>query len=783
MDTTRNLKVIITADSAQARAAMSSMAASTEALGSKVTSLGKSMTSVGKSMTTYMTLPIVGLGVATAKMAIDFQQQMTYVRTQAGDTEDSISKLSDQVLSLARSSQFGPDQLAQGLFHLASLGLRGADAMNALNTAQQLAAVGGANLEDTTSALGAALVTGIKGTQDFSEAAGTLNAIIGQGNMRMEDLVGALGSGVLPVAKNAGLTLQDVGAALATLTDNGMGAEESATRLRMTFALMEAPSTKAQKQLEAIGMSSNQMALDMRTKGLIPALADLKQHLLDTYGTTAEGQTKMARALTEIFGGGRSSAAAQTLIEQLDRVQTKYTAIADTTGQFANDVAQQQETASAKIKTAWSSIQVDAIQLGGSLLPIVAGGLDSIAKAADNLTKDWQSLTAGQQQFIIKTAEVLAVLGPGLTIFGKLVGTFGSLIKLTGGLTKMLGLGGLASAGAEAEGAIGSTGLLAALGPVGVGLGLVGIAAGGAYLWLKHFHKAAADGKPVLDQYGNVIQGTSGQISVLTLWQQAQAKATDDITKATDGLRTAQAAAVPQQQATQEATQKVADAQKNVNDALNKYGSNSPQYQRATLNLANAQDDYNQKLNNEIGTGLQVQILEGQLKKAKDDLANATYNANYWQNAFNNSVSTGITLTGSFANGINLQAIPALNNLQGSVAQVQRNVGGGIQIPVHVQVQGGGLNIQGSNVKLFASGTNYAPGGLAIVGENGPELVNLPRGSQVFNNKETREISHRTITIGTIVLASADAVKEMFNYLDQDNINVTKGLSPNRGMA
>lgn len=31
----------------------------------------------------------------------------------------------------------------------------------------------------------------------------------------------------------------------------------------------------------------------------------------------------------------------------------------------------------------------------------------------------------------------------------------------------------------------------------------------------------------------------------------------------------------------------------------------------------------------------------------------------------------------------------------------------------------------------FAGGTNFAPGGLAVVGEHGPEVVNLPRGSQV----------------------------------------------------
>lgn len=38
----------------------------------------------------------------------------------------------------------------------------------------------------------------------------------------------------------------------------------------------------------------------------------------------------------------------------------------------------------------------------------------------------------------------------------------------------------------------------------------------------------------------------------------------------------------------------------------------------------------------------------------------------------------------------------------------------------------------------FAKGTNFAPGGLAIVGEKGPELVNLPRGSQVVPNHELK---------------------------------------------
>lgn len=42
-----------------------------------------------------------------------------------------------------------------------------------------------------------------------------------------------------------------------------------------------------------------------------------------------------------------------------------------------------------------------------------------------------------------------------------------------------------------------------------------------------------------------------------------------------------------------------------------------------------------------------------------------------------------------------------------------------------------------SQIPRYARGTSYHPGGYAIVGENGPELVSLPRGSQVYPNGQT----------------------------------------------
>lgn len=50
----------------------------------------------------------------------------------------------------------------------------------------------------------------------------------------------------------------------------------------------------------------------------------------------------------------------------------------------------------------------------------------------------------------------------------------------------------------------------------------------------------------------------------------------------------------------------------------------------------------------------------------------------------------------------------------------------------------------GIPIPKFAGGTNSAPGGMALVGEKGPELVNLPRGARVFSNDNTKGMLGRS---------------------------------------
>lgn len=70
----------------------------------------------------------------------------------------------------------------------------------------------------------------------------------------------------------------------------------------------------------------------------------------------------------------------------------------------------------------------------------------------------------------------------------------------------------------------------------------------------------------------------------------------------------------------------------------------------------------------------------------------------------------------------------------------------GLKIPDWVPGVGGkGINIP--KIPMLAKGTDYFRGGYAIVGEQGPELVQLPRGSKVYPNSETQAMLGGTIAI------------------------------------
>lgn len=115
--------------------------------------------------------------------------------------------------------------------------------------------------------------------------------------------------------------------------------------------------------------------------------------------------------------------------------------------------------------------------------------------------------------------------------------------------------------------------------------------------------------------------------------------------------------------------------------------------------------------------------------QAQDAFQAAEASGKQWVSSLADSLSG---LFGSILDG-SKTAMEAVNDLIKSFAQMALQAGFKMLLGGIFGGGGGGgfLGIPG-----FANGTNNAPGGLAMVGERGPELVNLPRGSQVIPNKD-----------------------------------------------
>jgi len=71
----------------------------------------------------------------------------------------------------------------------------------------------------------------------------------------------------------------------------------------------------------------------------------------------------------------------------------------------------------------------------------------------------------------------------------------------------------------------------------------------------------------------------------------------------------------------------------------------------------------------------------------------------------------------------------------------------------------------------FALGTDFAPGGRALVGENGPEIVNIPRGASVTPAHRTMSGGHDggvTVNIHSPVALNPSEAAAVFKQTARD---------------
>jgi len=313
---------------------------------------------------------MVAFAAESVKMAADFDAKMALLNTQAGVSADKLPALKKGVLDIAAATGQGPDSLAESLYHVESnfesLGITSQKALEITKVAAEGAAVGHADLVDVTNALTAAVASGIPGVQSMSQAMGVLNATVGVGDMSMQDLSKAFGSGMVATVKGFGLNITDVGAALAVFGDNNIRGANAGTQLRMSVQALANPVASAGDALKKLGLTHQTLADDMQKGGLKLALEDLSTRMVRA-GISADEQGQI---ITEAFGR-KAGAGLNVLLSQMDRLESKYPAMTAGANGFADSWANTQKTVSQQFKELEQSANGAMITFGEKLLPSV----------------------------------------------------------------------------------------------------------------------------------------------------------------------------------------------------------------------------------------------------------------------------------------------------------------------------------------------------------------------------------------------------------------------------
>ena len=399
METFVELRAVITDFQAKMAIARGEMEKTSRAGSSNFGSLSKGIQVAGAAVAAGA----IAIGVESVKAASTFQSSMELIHTNAGVAQSQIAGLENQVLSLAGPTATAPDALADALYHLESNGLRGAQAMDALKVSAEGAKVGHADLTDVTNALGAMIASNIPGVTNYTQAMGVLNATVGAGDMHMQDLAEAFSTGLLASVKGFGVSIQDVGGALATFGDNNIRGAQAGTELRMTVEALAKPAKTGAAALHEIGLSQDTLAKDMQTGGLSKALNDLQAHL------KANGDTgvKSGAILTEAFGK-KAGVGIQVLENQVGRFNSKVGEVSKGAGSFGDAWKQTQGTFSFQMDQMKQTVDALGIKLGLVLIPVI----EKVAKVVSGLVVWFQK----HKQVALDLGIALGVLAGALVV-------------------------------------------------------------------------------------------------------------------------------------------------------------------------------------------------------------------------------------------------------------------------------------------------------------------------------------------------------------------------------
>lgn len=433
-----DIRVRIIGDDASFKAALKSSAAGAKGFEGQMARIGASTEKLGKSFTRSVSLPLAGIGVASVKMAQNFDLLISRLQGLAGVSAKQAKDWREQILKLAPVVGKAPAELANGLYQIASAGVKGKRAFEALTVSAKASAAGLGDTATVADAITSAMNAYAKSGLTAKQAADVLTSAVRDGKGEASAFAPVLGK-VVAVASQLGVPFDQAAAALAQMTKLGVPADDAATQLSATFSGLLKTTPRAEKALEAMGLSSAGLRQELREKGLLATLQTLNEKAKGSSVAMAEAfpNVRALRGILQLVGTA-AQGTAQVFHDTKNSTKSLGTAF---------DAAS--KTDAFKMQQALASLKTAAIQLGQTLAPVAR----KIAEDVTKISNAYQKLSPHQKAVIDKLGEVAIVAGPAIVAFGKIEKAVANLAKAYKTLAAMEGLasGGLvalAAAGA-----------------------------------------------------------------------------------------------------------------------------------------------------------------------------------------------------------------------------------------------------------------------------------------------------------------------------------------------
>lgn len=243
----------------------------------QLNTFGKNLGGIGKGFATAVVVErLSALGKEAIQMSSKFESAFLKIKNLTDTTASDLKLFNTEVRKISANVGVSTLDLSQGLYNVTSAGLTGKAALEALEISAKGAAIGMGNTDEIAKALSGTLNAYGPANLSAARAAEILFKTTKQGAIDISELTSSL-SGVTPLAAKMGVSLEEVGAFLATVSLNGTSASEGVTQLASILDSIIKPSSQAKEVLEQMGVSLDELKNVIKTKGLREGLLLLEK--------------------------------------------------------------------------------------------------------------------------------------------------------------------------------------------------------------------------------------------------------------------------------------------------------------------------------------------------------------------------------------------------------------------------------------------------------------------------------------------------------------------------